>query len=364
MTTSGTHSRISKCIRQMVIALGLTVAMDAGAADAPPLGGIPAPGNVLASSALLTAGGPVAATDPPAAAAVQSTRAGARIGCGPSGVALQVLGSGGPELQDKRASTSYLIWRGGLPRVLVDSGGGSALRFGESGATMSDLDVILLTHLHVDHTADLTALVKSSFFEERHRSLPVYGPDGNKIFPSTTRFIKTLFAAPNGAYQYLSDFVTPGAADSYLLEAHNVVPAEHEVRQIYDARGTRIFATRVVHGGVPAIAYRVELDNVSIAFSGDTDGNNGNLERLAHNANLFVAHNAVPEGATGVERSLHMPPSVIGKIASTAAVKQLVLAHRMLRTLGRESESLAAIRSTYSGAVAFADDLQCFQVSP
>jgi ribonuclease BN (tRNA processing enzyme) len=50
----------------------------------------------------------------------------------------------------------------------------------------------------------------------------------------------------------------------------------------------------------------VELDNVSIAFSGDTDGNNGNLERLAHNANLLVAHNAVPEGASGVERSLHM----------------------------------------------------------
>jgi ribonuclease BN (tRNA processing enzyme) len=338
MTPSGTDSGIWKHIRQMVIALGCSVAMNAGATDASLLG----------------------ATAP----AMQGSPAGPRGGCGSNGVTLQVLGSGGPELQDKRASTSYLIWRGGVPRVLVDSGGGSALRFGESGATMSDLDVILLTHLHVDHTADLTALVKSSFFEERHRSLPVYGPDGNKIFPSTTRFIKTLFTAPNGAYQYLSDFVTPGAADSYLLEAHNVVPAEHEVRQIYDVRGMRIFATRVVHGGVPAIAYRVELDNVSIAFSGDTDGNNGNLERLAHNANLFVAHNAVPEGATGVERSLHMPPSVIGKIASTAAVKQLVLAHRMLRTLGHESESLAAIRSTYSGAVAFADDLQCFQVSP
>jgi len=236
MTTVGADSRIWKCIRQMVIALGCTVAMDAGAADAPPLGGIPAPGHVLASSAVLTAGGPFAATDPPAAAAAQSTRAAPRIGCGPSGVALQVLGSGGPELQDKRASTSYLIWRDGVPRVLIDSGGGSALRFGESGATMSDLDVILLTHLHVDHTADLTALVKSSFFEERRRSLPVYGPDGNKTFPSTTRFIKTLFAAPNGTYRYLGDFVTPGAADSYLLEAHNVVPAEHEIRQIYEAR--------------------------------------------------------------------------------------------------------------------------------
>jgi ribonuclease BN (tRNA processing enzyme) len=59
-----------------------------------------------------------------------------------------------------------------------------------------------------------------------------------------------------------------------------------------------------------------------------------------------------------------MPPSVIGKIASTAAVEQLVLSHRMLRTLGHEAQSLAAIRSSYSGAVTFADDLQCFQVTP
>ena len=47
-------------------------------------------------------------------------------GCGAHGVAVQVLGSGGPELQDKRACSSYLIWRDGVPRVLVDSGGGSA----------------------------------------------------------------------------------------------------------------------------------------------------------------------------------------------------------------------------------------------
>jgi ribonuclease BN (tRNA processing enzyme) len=108
----------------------------------------------------------------------------------------------------------------------------------------------------------------------------------------------------------------------------------------------------------------VELDDVSVAFSGDTNGNNGNLERIAHNADLFVAHNAVPEGATGIERSLHMPPAVIGKIAAAAAVKQLVLSHRMLRTLGRETETLVAIRSSYSGAVTFADDLQCFPVKP
>src|ERR1700675_4120061 len=63
--------------------------------------------------------------------------------CGGQGVAVQVLGSGGPELQDKRASSSYLVWQDGQARVLVDAGGGSALRFGERGANMSQLDVIL-----------------------------------------------------------------------------------------------------------------------------------------------------------------------------------------------------------------------------
>jgi hypothetical protein len=35
----------------------------------------------------------------------------------------------------------------------------------------------------------------------------------------------------------------------------------------------------------------------------------------------------------------------------------------MLRTLGHETESLAAIHAYYTGPVTFADDLQCFEVS-
>jgi ribonuclease BN (tRNA processing enzyme) len=393
MASVHAHLPLRKRIRQpsrriwlMVgIALGCGIGTHAAAQFAPQLGTptsahLPAPALAnVATPASATLATPASATlatpastadaaptsanaDSPAPASGRA-RTGPLVGCGPRGVTLQVLGSGGPELQDKRASSSYLVWRAGVPRVLVDSGGGSALRFGESGATMSDLDVILLTHLHVDHTADLAALVKSSFFEDRHRKLPLFGPDGNQFFPSTTRFVQTLFASSDGAYRYLGDFLNPNATGSYLLEPHNVTPAEHEVRQIYDAEGIRVFATTVVHGSVPALAYRIDLDNVSIAFTGDTDGNNGNLERLAHNANLLVAHNAVPEGATGVERSLHMPPSVIGKIASTASVRQLVLSHRMLRTLGHETESLAAIHTSYTGSVTFADDLQCFHVS-
>src|ERR1044071_1306222 len=89
--------------------------------------------------------------------------------CGSRGVAVQVLGSGGPELQDGRASSRYLVWEDGQARALVDAGGGSAIRFGESGAQMSQLDLILFTHFHVDHSGDFSALIKSSWFENRKR---------------------------------------------------------------------------------------------------------------------------------------------------------------------------------------------------
>lgn len=116
--------------------------------------------------------------------------------CGSTGLAVQVLGSGGPELQDKRASTSYLIWDHGMAHVLVDAGGGSALRFGQSGAQMSQLDVVLFSHFHVDHSGDFPALVFSSWFEDRKRPLPVYGPAGNDVMPSTTEFVRDLFSEP------------------------------------------------------------------------------------------------------------------------------------------------------------------------
>jgi len=104
----------------------------------------------------------------------------------------------------------------------------------------------------------------------------------------------------------------------------------------------------------------VEAGGKVIAFSGDTNGEGEGLVRLAANADLLIAHNAVPEGATGVERALHMPPSVIGQIAAKAHVKSLVLSHRMLRTLGKEAQTQTEIRKSYPGPLRFASDLDCF----
>jgi ribonuclease BN (tRNA processing enzyme) len=57
-----------------------------------------------------------------------------------------------------------------------------------------------------------------------------------------------------------------------------------------------------------------------------------------------------------------MPPSVIGQVAAEAHVKNLVLSHRMLRTLGKEAQTKTEIRRRYPGPLEFANDLDCFPI--
>lgn len=290
--------------------------------------------------------------------------------CEPQGMRVQVLGSGGPELTGGRASSSYLVWIDGKARALVDLGSGAVLRFGETGANIADLDVILLTHLHVDHSADLPALIKASFFQDRDQVLPIYGPPGNRLMPSTVTFVRELFNSTSGVFRYLGGFVNPMTRDVYKLQPHDVQPkprklgltpksSEGELLTSFTNKRLRTSATSVAHGELPALAWRIQVGEKSVVFSGDTNGEGG-LAKLAANADLLIAHNAVPEAAQGAERNLHMPPSIIGRIAKDANVKQLVLSHRMRRTLGRETETLEQIRRQYAGPAVFANDLDCF----
>jgi ribonuclease BN (tRNA processing enzyme) len=176
--------------------------------------------------------------------------------------------------------------------------------------------------------------------------------------PATTDFVYDLFG-DKGAYGYLSELLVPKEQGSYKMQPHNVTASSTPI-PVFHNESLSASAVRVIHGGVPALAWRIETRGKVIVFSGDTNGEGEGLPRLAMNADLFIAHNAVPEGATGVERRLHMPPSVIGQIADEAHAKSLVLSHRMLRTLGKEAETEAEIRKRYSGPIAFANDLDCF----
>lgn len=274
-------------------------------------------------------------------------------------IKLQVLGSGGPELDDQRASSSYLIWINGKARVLVDAGSGSSFNFEKTGAKIKDLRAILLTHLHVDHSADIPAYIKASYFTRRNKDLLILGPAGNHLMPSTSTFIKNLFGE-KGAFRYLNEYINRKHQSDYYIISRNVpLNKQHPFSSNISAK-IKAKAIAVHHGPVAAIAWRVEIDHCAITFSGDMSNKYNSITALIKDSDLFVAHNAIPESAKGVAAFLHMRPSTIGKISRQANVKQLILSHRMNRTLGSEKDTLRYIKRYYKGKIIFANDLDTF----
>jgi ribonuclease BN (tRNA processing enzyme) len=89
--------------------------------------------------------------------------------CNDHSVTLQILGSGGPEIDDQRASSSYLVWADNKAVALIDMGDGASLNYELSGAKFNDLDIVTFNHFHADHSAYFPVLVKASYFSTADR---------------------------------------------------------------------------------------------------------------------------------------------------------------------------------------------------
>lgn len=284
--------------------------------------------------------------------------------CPSTGVALQVLGSGGPIPDDGRASSGYLVWVEGRARALIDAGGGVFLRFAESGALLEDLDVIALSHLHADHSADLVALLKGAYFIRRKRELILVGPSDNERFPAIDEFLKALIEPNRGSHRYLSPYLE-GTEAGWFRVRPVVVPRDAKEPQSIELPNSelKLAAVGVKHGQIPALGFRVEARGKSVGFSGDQSAQTANrFVALVRGVDLLVMHHAIGERDQRL-RFLHVTPSEIGQIASGAKAKRLVLSHHMQRALKDVDGHRALIAESYEGPVDFARDLGCYPLS-
>ena len=290
-------------------------------------------------------------------AATYSVAAGAV--CDSGRVALQMLGTRGPELFDANASTGYLLWLDDKAKIIIDAGPGTVQRFKQSGAKFEDVELVLFTHFHVDHSADFPAYIKGSYFTNRDTPLNIIGPSGNALLPSADAFVERLFDSRNGVYPYLSEYIDPAVQSDYKIVPHTIPWSEKilDIRTVYESADFNVKAVSVHHGPLPALGYRIEAAGCVISFTGDMNGSLNRMPTLAHASDILVAHNAIPEDAAGVAANLHMKPSYIGAMAADAGVKQLVLSHLMRRTIDRKDETIRIIREHYQGTVSFPDDL-------
>lgn len=271
---------------------------------------------------------------------------------------LQVLGSGGPIADDDRASSGYLLWHGGQARMLVDAGGGVFQRFGEAGASLDILDLIALTHVHTDHSADLPALLKGAYFADRSRPLPVAGPTGSAPFPGVEAFLERQFGADAGAYAYLSGLLD-GSDRLFELVPVEIDRSARSAVAVIDTDTLTVDAIGLHHGPVPSLAYRIEIDGRRFVISGDQNLSTEGFIEFAKGADVLVMPMAIPERAGGAATNLHARPSQIGRAAAQAQVDHLVLSHFMARSLRNLQTQVDHVRAHYKGELTLAEDLTC-----
>jgi ribonuclease BN (tRNA processing enzyme) len=285
--------------------------------------------------------------------------------CAAGPVTLQILGSGGPAINRERASTSYLLWIDGKARMLVDMGGGAYLRFGESGAKLSDLALIAISHLHPDHVSDLPALLWLSH-QVRKEPLPIVGPSagtgvsgpaGNDVAPDFATFLTRMFDEKNGAFQVMGAAL--GAAKGYgvPLKVSVVDVLKAEPSTVFEGQGLKVTAFGIPHANMPTLAYRVETRDGTIVFSSDQNGTNPKFVDFAENADVLIMHLAIAAGATN---PLHAAPAVVGRIAQQAHVGRLIVSHIGQFDL---DAAIAELKTTYSGPLIIGADLQCTPIA-
>ena len=274
--------------------------------------------------------------------------------CGGTGVAVQILGSGGPNTVGERASASYLLWVGGQAKLLVDTGGGAYLRLGQSHAKLSDLALVAISHLHPDHVSDLPAILWTSG-QRRSEPLPIVGPSGNDVAPAFPIFLNRLFDEKTGAFQVLGAALG-GTGNSVRLNVGAVDVTTPEPVKVFDGQGLTVTAFGIPHANLPTLAYRVQVGGVSVVFSSDQNGTKPDFVTFAKGANALIMHLAIAPGATS---PLHAAPAVVGRIAADAGVGRLILSHIGQFPL---DPAIADVKKAYAGPLTIGADLQCTPV--
>lgn len=255
-----------------------------------------------------------------------------------NGLEIVVLGSGTSVPCAGRRPPAFVVLAGEA-RLLIDCGAGATTTLLEQGIGLEQLDAVLLTHLHPDHTAELVPLLfalRNPLGPPREQPLPIIGPPG----------VAAHLEALRGVY---GDWIVPRRC---AIEVRELALGSVGV-EAWRSAALTVRAYRVEHGP-RALAYRVEVGALSACFSGDS-GPCAGLEAAAAGVDLFVCEcGASEEEAAREPRVQHLAASEVGQLAARVGAGRVVLTHLYSHIV--DADPVAAVRRHYDGPAELATD--------
>lgn len=213
---------------------------------------------------------------------------------------LKILGSGTCVISLKRSSPANYL-KIGEKQILVDCGPGTLLQLEKAGLPYKDIDMVFITHFHIDHISDLDALIWVYKWEglKRCKDLVVVGPVGFKKFYET----------------YIKPLVWASPAESF-----DVV-----IKEISDKMEFKNFTVKCckTEHTDESIAYKFTEKEKSLVISGDTDFSE-DLVEFAKGSNVLMLECSFENS---MKVNGHLTPKECGEIAKRAGVGKLILTH-------------------------------------
>ena len=253
-----------------------------------------------------------------------------------------------------RRGLPALLLRAGGDRILFDCGEGTQQQLLRS-VGLPELDVVFLTHYHLDHWLGIIGILKTFDLRGRDRPLTIYGPPGLKALLDAMRPAWGRVTYPLSLEEL--DPHEEVAFDGYVVAPF---PVEHRVRAYgysfaeddrpgrFDAETAarlgvtpgpdfgRLQAGETVNGVTPDQVLGEPRRGRRIVYTGDTAPCQA-TEVFAHEADLLV-HEAtfLDDELARARETGHSTARQAAEVASAAGVKLLALTHLSTRYFPRD----------------------------
>ena len=283
---------------------------------------------------------------------------------------ITMLGTGSPEPYARRASPGYLV-DVGPESIQFDCGGGSFDRFLASGADLSKLSHLFLSHLHSDHMIDYSRLVHARWDCHSHEV------DDLKVFgPAPIQLITTRLFGPEGALAFDLKTRTEDEPSQQIYAARGgklprpwPAPEVTEISKGFELtrENWSLKAVEAPHAQpfLDNLGYRLDSEGHSFVFSGDS-GPSKALTNLAEGADVLVhmcfqLSGESPGSKWFAGSSGHME---IAETAAEAGVKKVVLSHLRphMDEEGIHQRMVEEMKAKFGGEIMVAEDLDVIEL--